>query len=326
MNILLTPWRRWHRPLMVAVGLFILLTLAGAIGMVVDDRRLLAESVWLKPAKFGFAFAMYCGTLAWLLTRLTRAKRFGWWLGTVFAVSAVAELAAITAQAARGTFSHFNGNTDPVTLVLTPIFTFGVGALFIANLVMAFLVLRQRVIDRAMTRAMRAGIWLAILGMLVPVFYLVTGIYPRTVTDANGVQVQMYQGHGIGDPDGHGMPLTNWSVTGGDWRVAHFVGLHGIQVLLLFAALLVALSARFVWLRDERVRARLVGIACLGYTGLFAVVNWQAHRGQSLIHPDAMTLAAFATVALVVLTAAATVIVRATATENKERHAQVHHF
>ena len=96
--------------------------------------------------------------------------------------------------------------------------------------------------------------------------------------DAHGNQVSMVGGHGIGDPDGNGMPLTHWSSTGGDLRVPHFVGLHSIHVLLLVAVLLGALAARRSWLRDERVRARLVGAAGLGYTGLFVVLTWQAFR------------------------------------------------
>lgn len=36
--------------------------------MLVDDRTLLGESVWLKPMKFGLAFFLYSLTLAWLLS------------------------------------------------------------------------------------------------------------------------------------------------------------------------------------------------------------------------------------------------------------------
>lgn len=215
-------------------------------------------------------------------------------------MATTAEVAAITVQAARGTISHFNADqSDPITLALVPILTLGVMVIVIAQLVVAIIVLMQRTGGRDLNRAIRAGLGLATVGMLIPVYWMVTGIHERTVTDANGNEIPMYQGHGIGDPDGHGMPLTNWSVTGGDFRVPHFFALHGIQVLLVLTVVLVALSARHAWLRDERVRARLVGSAALGYSGLVAVVTWQAGRGQSLIHPDAATLAAFAAVLLV---------------------------
>ncbi|WP_331730538.1 hypothetical protein OG859_41745 (plasmid) [Streptomyces sp. NBC_00048] len=305
MTSFLTPPRTWHRPLVVCSALMLGLVLVSGVGLVVDSRTLLDESVWVKPLKFGFAFALYAGTLAWLLTELTKGRRLGRWLGTVFAVAATVEVGAITAQAARGTFSHFNADqADPVTLALVPLLTFGVMVIVIAQLILAVVVLIQRTGGAALNRAIRAGLALATFGMVVPVYWMVTEIHSRTLTDANGHPVQMYQGHGIGDPDGHGMPLTNWSVTGGDFRVPHFFALHGIQVLLLIAAVLAALATEHVWLRDEKVRARLVGSAALGYTGLVAVVTWQAWRGQSLIHPDKATLLALAAVLL--LTAAST--------------------
>ncbi|WP_433248834.1 hypothetical protein ACQPYK_01245 [Streptosporangium sp. CA-135522] len=316
MTSFLTPLRTWHRPLMVCALLMLGLVLAAGVGLVVDGRTLLGESVWVKPLKFGFAFALYAGTLAWLLTKLRKGKRLGRWIGTVFALAATVEVGAITVQAARGTFSHFNAEqTDPITLALVPILTFGVMIILITQLILAIVVLIQRTGGASLNRAIRAGLGLAVFGMLVPVYWLVAEIHPRTVTDANGHQVPMYQGHGIGDPDGHGMPLTGWSVTGGDFRVAHFFALHGIQVLLLLTAVLAALAAKHAWLRAEKVRARLVGSAALGYTGLVAVVTWQAWRGQSLIHPDTATLAASAAVALITaLTATWTILAAKRAT------------
>ncbi|MEJ8646050.1 hypothetical protein WKI68_42140 [Streptomyces sp. MS1.HAVA.3] len=318
MTPLLTHVRAWHRPLVVCAALMLALVLVSGVGTVVDGRMLLGESVWVKPLKFGFGFGLYAVTLAWLLTKLTkltkltRGRRLGRWLGTVFAVAATVEVGAITAQAARGTFSHFNADqTDPITLALVPLLTFGVMVIVIAQLILAIVVLIQRTGGAALNRAIRSGLALATFGMVVPVFWMVTEIHSRTVTDANGHSVQMYQGHGIGDPDGHGMPLTNWSVTGGDFRVPHFFALHGIQVLLLITAVLAALAAEHVWLRDEKVRARLVGSAALGYTGLVAVVTWQAWRGQSLIHPDTATLLALVAVLLLTVGTTAGVIVTA---------------
>ncbi|MCX5606429.1 hypothetical protein OHB39_02280 [Streptomyces sp. NBC_00047] len=299
-------WCTWHRPLLICAALMTALMLVCAVGTAVDSRILLGESVWVKPMKFGFAFALYTGTLAWLLTKLNKGRRLARWVGTVFALAVAAEVGAITLQAARGTFSHFNADrSDPVTLALVPVLTFGVLVITIAQLIVATAVLVQRTGGPDLNRAIRAGLGLATAGMLIPIYWMVTVTHPRTVTDANGADVPMYQGHGIGDPDGHGMFLTNWSATGGDFRVPHFFALHGIQVLLLLTVALTALSARHAWLRDERARARLVGSIALGYGGLVAVVTWQAARGQSLIHPDTATLTAFGAVLL--LTAAATV-------------------
>ncbi|GIF98225.1 hypothetical protein [Catellatospora citrea] len=304
--------RGWHRPLTVHATVMFALVPACAVGMLVDDRLLLGESVWLKPMKFGFAMGAYGLTLAWLLSRLRKGSRLGWWLGTVFAVAGLLDVGAVAYAAAHGTFSHFNAGTDPVARTVRTVFGFGVMPLLVTTLGVAILVLVQRVGDRAVTRALRAGLGLALAGMVVAVWLSNSaGPTPRTLTDANGHLVSMSGGHGIGDPDGTGMPITHWSTTGGDLRVPHFAGLHGIQVLLLVTAVLGVLAARRGLLHDERVRARLVGVAALGYTGVFAVLTWQARRGQSVLHPDLPTVLAFAGVAVFILVAATVTVTAA---------------
>ncbi|MFF3669829.1 hypothetical protein [Microtetraspora malaysiensis] len=47
------PWREWHRPLMANVALMIGLVVVSGVGVLVDYRTLLGESVWVKPLKFG---------------------------------------------------------------------------------------------------------------------------------------------------------------------------------------------------------------------------------------------------------------------------------
>jgi hypothetical protein len=85
---------------------------------------------------------------------------------------------------------------------------------------------------------------------------------------------------------GPGLPFLGWSTEGGDLRVAHFVGLHALQVLPLIAWFL---SRRRV---DLRSRTRLVIIAGIGYLGLTLLLTWQALAGQSIVAPDAAMMAA----------------------------------
>jgi hypothetical protein len=92
-------------------------------------------------------------------------------------------------------------------------------------------------------------------------------------------------------PDGGpGLPLLNWSTVGGDLRAAHFVGIHALQILPLVGWYLTRRAPD--WLGHAQ-RLLLVFTAALVYLGTILLLLWQALRGQSVIAPDATTLAAF---------------------------------
>ncbi|MDX2973831.1 hypothetical protein [Kribbella solani] len=312
MRTVLEEVKSWHRPLMLMVLAMAGLVLTAGVGLLVDHREILNESVWLKPFKFGISFVIYGATLAWLLSKLRKARRLGWWTGTVFALTGIVDVGFIAIQGARGTFSHFNTNTDTFNQVGQQVFMSGVLGLFGASLVVAIMLLFQRIGDAPLNRAIRIGIALATAGMALAFYLVGANGEQHQVSDAYGHPVTMAGSHGIGvEPGGPGMPLTNWSTVGGDLRIPHFVGLHAIQVLLFTVLALSLLAARVEWLRPERVRTRLVGVAALGYTGLMVTVTVQAFRGQSLIHPDGQTWTMFG--GFTALTLAALALVVATA-------------
>ena len=309
----------WHRPLLWMVSAMCCLLIVAAIGSVLDDRTLLGESVWLKPAKFAFAFAVYGATLAWMLSLPHRGARWTWWLGTAFAVTGAVDVGFIALQAARGTFSHFNTETDAVNTIGQVIFTSGVPGLFVANLVIAAILSWQRVADAPTTRAIHCGLALSVAGMALA--YAMGGGGSQQVHDAAGAPVELAARHSVGVPDGGpGMPLTHWSTTGGDLRVPHFVGLHGIQVLLLAVVVLGWAARRHSWLRDARVRARVIGVVATGYAAMLGVLTWQALRGEALVHPGAATITAGVTIAA--LTAGGLTWVRLSATARRPAQAR----
>lgn len=96
-----------------------------------------------------------------------------------------------------------------------------------------------------------------------------------------------YDGHGVGvAAKSAGLPLLNWKVTGGDLRVAHFVGLHAQQVLPL-AGYVAARSARL----STRESLLAVGTVSLLYGGLVIATFVQALLGNPAV-PEGIVPAA----------------------------------
>ncbi|WP_435284431.1 hypothetical protein [Streptomyces koelreuteriae] len=257
-----------------------------AVGVLVDDRILVGAPIWAKPFKFAVSFVAYCLSLAWMLSLLPRGRRVAWWAGTVVALASLVEMVIIVGQVVRGKRSHFNQAT-PFDEALFSAMGATVVVLWAGTLVVAVLLLRARIADRASAWAVRCGILLALTGAAVG--FLMTRPAPgqrRGVSEVVGA-------HSVGVPDGGpSMPLTGWSTTGGDLRIPHFFGMHALQLLPLLVMLLGLLAPRFARLSDDRVRLRLVLLASGTYAAVFALLLWQALRGQSLTGPDAATLGA----------------------------------
>ena len=294
----------WHRPLMIFTGIMGVTAAVALVGIFVDPRILTGVPIWLKPFKFAISLAIYGLTIAWMLSLLPRRSRIAEWAATVIVAMSAIEMFVIVGQVIRGQTSHFN-DTTPLNSALWGAMGMAVTVLFVAHLVIAVAVARQRIADRAATYAVRLGLGLSLLGMLAAVPMVLPGRAPA------GGAMGISGAHTVGLPDGGpGLPLVGWSTVGGDLRVGHFVGLHALQALPLLAIVL------HVFLRNrlnETTRVRLLLVAGATYAGLTVSLTWQALRGQSLVHPDALTLAAWGTLAVATAAATALVIRRRTA-------------
>ncbi len=293
---------RWHRPLLALAAVMLLLVLVSLAGLVLDDRRLLGVPVWLKPLKFGMSFAVYAVTLAWMLTLVTRARRTAHAAGTAVAVAGLAEVGLIVFQAARGRLSHYNVATD-LDDAIWMWMGITIAVLWVATLVLAVILFFSPIADLASRWAVRLGVLLALAGMAVGL------LMTRPTAEQESADVETVMGaHSVGVPDGGpGMPLTGWSLTGGDLRIPHFLGMHGLQLLPVLAMLLAARAARDPRL-DPLRRARLVLVGGAAYVGLVAVLTWQALRGQPLLRPDAATWAALGILTVTAVVVAAGVL------------------
>ncbi|MFI8514329.1 hypothetical protein ACIGHB_24705 [Streptomyces sp. NPDC085460] len=272
--------------------------LVSAGGILFDDRTLVGAPIWSKPFKFAVSFVAYSLSLAWMLSLLPRGRRTGWWAGTVVAAASALEMVLITVQVVRGRQSHFNQETAFDAAVFQ-VMGLTVAILWLAALVIAVLLLRARILDRATAWAVRLSSLIALAGAAVG-FLMVQ----PTPDQRAASEPPIVGAHSVGVPDGGpSLPVTGWAATGGDLRVAHFFGMHALQLLPLVLLVLTALAPRFPRLADPGLRLRLVLTASAAYAATFALLTWQALRGQPLLHPDATTLTTAAAIATLTTTA-----------------------
>lgn len=152
-------------------------------------------------------------------------------------------MAIITGQVIRGKRSHFNHAT-PFDETLFNAMAVTVVILWTSTLVIAILLMRARIADRASAWAIRSGVLLALVG--AGFGFLMTQPTPEQRAAGNLDTADVIGAHSVGVPDGGpSMPLTGWSTTGGDLRIPHFIGMHALQLLPLFLLALVSLAPRF---------------------------------------------------------------------------------
>ncbi len=290
-----------HRPLLIS-GLFTaVMGVFFIAGIFLDSRYITGAPAWLKLSKFAISVVIYTFTMLWFLSFVDTSKRWrkrlvnvlGWLVVTTFA----AEWVAMITQVIRGTTSHFNVSS-PLNAALWSLMAIAIMILFITNIVIAVLLLRQRFESPVFAWGLRLGLIITIVGLGEG--YLMTSPTAQQMAGwQNGEAVTIVGAHSVGVKDGGpGLPGLNWSTVGGDLRIGHFVGMHALQVLP-FIAWFFSRRKRL----SPRQQVQLVWTAGLGYLGLVALVTWQALRAQSIISPDALTLSVFAAIVVSVLVA-----------------------
>ena len=302
--------RAWSssRPL-TFVGATMLLVLAVSLaGLLLDPRVITGAPAWLKPMKFAISISIYCFTLLWMLTFVRGHPRLVGLVSWVTAVALLVEMVLIAGAVAFGTTSHYNVSTVLHNAVW---YTMAVAIMLVwtMNLLTAVLLLIQRMPDPAFAWALRLGLVVSLVGMGVGFLMVSETPAQERAADRAGIESPIQGAHAVGVEDGGpGLPVTGWSTTGGDIRVPHFVGLHGLQTLPLFGYLLALFAP--AWLRTS-YRVALVWLAGLSYLCLIGLLTWQALGGQPVISPDARMLVALVALILTAGTAASAVVLLA---------------
>jgi hypothetical protein len=199
-----------------------------------------AHTPWIKPMKFAISFA----TFVWTVSLFLSVLRIPAWkrrlVRRAIVGSVTIEMLCLAAQAWRhvpagmGTFADFlifQGTTAMVWLLLV----------FSGNRE------RIKIADTAQVLAIRLGITVFLLGNAIGGFILARGT------------------HTVGAPDGGpGLPFVGWSTIAGDLRISHFIGIHAIQIIPLFAFILWRMAPRPALARRRAaVLAAGVVVACI---------------------------------------------------------------
>lgn len=199
-----------------------------------ETRTFNGINVWIKPLKFMSSAAIFLITLALFMPFLDRSQRErpavrnAIWVISVFLML---EILYITFRASRAEASHFNRETAlnialyawmGVTILIATVLSGWIG----------WLILRSR---NAIARPdLRYAIG---IGLLVgTALGSLTAAYMGTQSD-----------HWVGGvrTDAGGSFFFGWSRTGGDLRVAHFIGLHAMQGIPLIGWLVSAIAPAF---------------------------------------------------------------------------------
>ena len=253
---------RHQSPILFAI---VLIHLLGAIccwvAFFIDDRTLFGLNVWIKPLKFFISGAIYIFTVGFLITLYPFSKRKKNLINNITSWSLLLEIGIVVYQASQGVSSHYNQSTLFDGLLFA-----AMGILIGVNVFIMILFIIETI--RLKLKTTKAIQFAILLGWIV----IVTSSWI-------GSQMISQMSHNVGVADGgSGIPFLNWSTIGGDLRIAHFFGLHGLQIIPLFAFFL-----SLKW--KTSIRKQLLAVAVFGllYASWIGYIYYQASEGIPLI-------------------------------------------
>lgn len=169
-------------------------------------------NAWYKPFKFAFSTFLFVWAMAWYGFYLPNFNMSPYSITTIILLGF--EIAYITFQAGRGQLSHFNTSSA----LYSALYSLMAIAATIVTLYTAYI-----------------GILFFTQKIDLPKYYLFAiqwSIIIFVIFSFQGFVMGSKMTHTVGGKDGTaGIPLLQWSYRHGDLRVAHFIGMHALQVI-----------------------------------------------------------------------------------------------
>jgi hypothetical protein len=179
-----------------------------------EHRQLQGINLWIKPIKFALSIGVYSLTWALILPYIPGEKLKENFVR--FSVIALAfEMLCVASQAARGELSHFN-QSGIYNIILYALMGIMITAQTVFSMYIAY-----KFFKFPPSNLGQSMIWAIRFGMVISIFFAMQGGF-----------IGQRMAHTVGAADGGaGIPFLNWSTRYGDLRIAHFFGLHALQIL-----------------------------------------------------------------------------------------------
>ena len=226
------------------------------------DPRVLDSGVniWVKPAKFLSSIGIFALTAAWFFGYVRPERRRSPLMRATVAALIVAgtfEIVWISWQAAQGLESHFNNDTPFYSAM------YGLMGLFAVVALGTTLPLAWEIARRPAEHLRHDFVAAVVIGLVLS--FLLGAIL--------GGYMSSQPGHSVG-AEGARTVLFGWNRSGGDLRIAHFLGIHAEQAIPVMAVLAAGLTAKARWL--------VVIIGSAAYAALTLAIFAQAVAGRAL--------------------------------------------
>ncbi|MEM9329070.1 MAG: hypothetical protein AAGA85_25630, partial [Bacteroidota bacterium] len=213
----------------------------------------MGTDAWYKPIKFALSIGIYSWTMAWLMADLETTNSvlvYSW----IIVLMLGFEIIYIGLQAGRGELSHFNQSSALYANLYVAM------ALAATAVTLVTAAVGLQFFNGSFPHLPTHYLWAIRLGILIFVIFSLEGFVMGS-----------RMSHTIGAADGGtGWPFLNWSKKYGDPRVAHFVGMHALQVLPLVSFYLL-----------KSTRWTIVFAACYLLIAIYVLL--QALQGRPLI-------------------------------------------
>ena len=179
----------------------------------------------VKPMKFALTIWIYSWTMAIIFgyfENQNKVKIYSW----VAVICMGFEQIAITTQALLGELSHFN-NSNTYGFIIFQLMGIFILTITLWTAYMAYIFIKQKSYNVAPS---------IILGIKIGLIYFV-------IFSLFGGYIGGKTGHSVGGLDGGAaLWFFNWSTIFGDLRVAHFFGIHSLQIIPIYGFLISKLS------------------------------------------------------------------------------------